>query len=321
MAMRDRVLRILEGHRGESVSGEEIASVLKISRAAVWKAIDLLRADGHDIAAATNRGYMLTEQSDVLCRESVQAHLAHELQLVLPKRVDSTTTLLWKMALENAPHGTVVLADKQEAGKGRYDRRFFSPEGGLYLSILLRLPVTAAQSASLTIAACVGVCRAVERMCGVRCEIKWVNDVFLNDKKICGILTKAAVGMETALLECAVVGVGLNFIAPKGGYPPEIKDIAGSLYPYGGAPITRSRMAAALIDELWDALLHFDDPAIMQEYQSRSMVLGKSILVLRGDTQRRATALSVLPDGRLRVRYDEGGREDLFSGEVRILPQ
>ncbi len=322
MTTKERILALLEENRGARLSGEELAARLGISRSAVWKAVDALRQEGHAIEAVTNRGYLLRPESDILCKEAVLPYLKSKVDLILPKDVGSTNTLLRELALQGAPHGTVALADKQSAGRGRRGRGFLSPEGGIYLSILLRPELSAAQGVRLTIAACVGVCRAIKAVCGLDGDIKWVNDIFLHGKKICGILTEGGAGLESGLLDYAVVGVGLNYRAPAGGFPPELADIAGSLYsPAEQPPLPRGRMAATLIDSLMEALADPEDEAIMAEYRNRSLAPGKRVLVLREGSQRPALAQAILSDGSLLVRYDDGATEALFSGEVSILPQ
>ncbi|NCB29909.1 MAG: biotin--[acetyl-CoA-carboxylase] ligase [Clostridia bacterium] len=317
-----KVLAILAESRGESVSGEELAVRLGVSRAAVWKAIEGLRAQGHGIEAATNRGYRLDADSDVLCHETVLPYLKSQVELLTPRDVNSTNTYLRELALQGAAHGTVALADKQSAGRGRRGRAFLSPAGGIYLSVLLRPAMSARRGVRLTIAACVGVCRALHTVCGIEAGIKWVNDLFVDGKKVCGILTEAATSLESGMLDYAVVGVGLNYLWPEAGFPLELKDIAGSLYGPGERPsASRGMMAAALIDSLMEALSDPEDEKIMEEYQARSIVAGKHVLVLRGDSRRPALAEAVLEDGCLRVRYEDGSMENLCSGEVSILPE
>ena len=321
MNTKDGVLTLLERRRGEAVSGQELAAGLGVSRAAIWKAVEALRQEGHNIAAAPNRGYCLDAKSDVLCLASLLPHLKREAPLHVFQEVASTNTLLREMALKGAPHGTVVLANQQSGGKGRRGRSFLSPAGGIYLSVLLRPQAPAQEATGITIAACVGVCRAMRDLCGLEGEIKWVNDVFLRGRKVCGILTEAATSLENGMLDYAVVGVGLNFRCPREGFPPALRDIAGSLYgPEEEPPVSRCAMAAGLIDSLLEALEHFDREDILAEYRARSMVTGREVLVLRGEESRPALAQSIQADGSLRVRYRDGSMEDLCSGEVSILP-
>lgn len=322
MSTREQILAILEENRGQAVSGQALAGRAGVSRAAVWKAVEALRQEGHKIGGATNRGYRLEADSDVLCRETVLPYVKSPVNLLVEREMDSTITRLRALALEGAPHGTVALAERQTAGRGRRGRSFASPPGGVYLGVLLRPAMSAQRAVRLTVAACVGVCRAMQTVCGLEGGIKWVNDVFLNGRKVCGILTEAATSLESGMLDYAVVGVGVNFRYPEGGFPPALQEIAGCLYgPGQRPPVSRGQMAAALIDSLMDCLSKPEAADIMAEYRARSMVVGKSVLVLRGEERRPARAVDVLEDGSLRVRYADGAFEDLCSGEVSILPE
>lgn len=322
MNTKERILAILEEHRGTAVSGQTLAQAAGVSRTAVWKAMEQLRQDGHRIQGATNRGYMLAPDSGVLCRETVLPYITAQVALVTPGAVDSTNNVAKQLAQQGAPHGTVVLSHKQTAGRGRMGRRFESPEGGIYVSILLRPQLPAQEGVRLTLGACVGVCRAMEQADGLQGQIKWVNDVYLEGKKVCGILTEAATSVENGMLEYVIVGVGVNYMEPPEGFPPALKDIAGSLYgPHRAPPLPRNRMAALLIDQLMDCLERPLDADILEEYRQRSLVVGKEVLVLRGESRRPALAEAILADGSLRVRYPDGSREDLCSGEVSIRPR
>lgn len=254
-------------------------------------------------------------------KEEIQAHLQSGAALLVPRQVDSTSTLLRALARAGAPHGLAVLADAQTAGRGRHGRTFLSPAGGIYLSLLLRPCLALQDAAPMTMAACVAVCRALERHCGLQGGIKWVNDIYYKGRKVCGILTEAAPGPQGNRVEHVVVGVGLNYTAPSGGFPPELADIAGSLYSPGETPpLSRGAMAAAIIDGLMALLPQPKAPDILAEYRRRSIVTGRRVLVLRGPSPRPAQALSILPDGSLQVQYEDGSLEALCSGEVSIRP-
>ncbi len=323
METKERILLLLEQNRDKALSGQSLAESCGVSRAAVWKAVEALRQEGHRIQAATNRGYRLAADSDILCRETVLPHVQSQISaLLVPPEAPSTNTIAKELALQGAPGGTVVLTGKQTGGRGRRGRAFESPEGGIYLSLLIRPQLPAEEGVRLTLAACVGVCRAMAALCGKEGQIKWVNDVYYAGKKVCGILTEGATSLENGLLDYAVVGVGLNYRWPEGGFSPELAAIAGSLYgPGSQPPFSRNSMAAALIDQLMDCLSRPLDPSIMAEYRARSMVAGKAIQVLRGEGSRPALAKAILEDGRLLVQYeDDGAEEALCSGEVSIRP-
>ena len=192
MTTKERLFTLLEARQGSFVSGEELAETLHLSRAAVSKAMKQLRQEGYAIEAVTNRGYRLSGECDILSAQGVRKHLNQAFQLTNTPSVSSTNTVLRSLAEQGAPEGTVVIAGEQTNGRGRSGRAFYSPAGsGIYLSLLLR-PVNAdpRQTVTLTAAAAVALCQAMEAVSGERPQIKWVNDIFLNGKKVSGILTE-----------------------------------------------------------------------------------------------------------------------------------
>jgi BirA family biotin operon repressor/biotin-[acetyl-CoA-carboxylase] ligase len=194
MDLKEQVLKELENHKGEYVSGGKLAETLHFSRNAVWKAVKSLVADGHDIQAVTNKGYRLSPDSDVLTAAAVEKHLgalAGVFDIDYRATVTSTNSVLKDLAAGGAREGTVVAAITQTAGRGRFGRSFYSPaDSGVYFSVLLRPGVGAPDATLLTTAAAVAVARAVEDVTGAPARIKWVNDVYCGGKKVCGILTE-----------------------------------------------------------------------------------------------------------------------------------
>lgn len=237
---------------------------------------------------------------------------------VLPE-TGSTNDDLKRLAADGAPAGTVVVTDKQTAGKGRLGRSFFSPESGVYLSLLLRPGDDAVKALGCTTAAAVAVCRAVERVCGRKAEIKWVNDVYVDGRKVCGILTEGSV--SGGRLEWAVVGIGTNLTPPVGGFPEEIADRAGALFETGHAPEDISeRYAAELIRQLCGCL-SLDGTVsadVMEDYRRRSFIVGRDIVAITHDGEKPCRAVSITDDAELIVEYPDGSRETLYSGEVSV---
>ena len=186
MTTKERILALLEENRGTPLSGEVLAEELGVSRTAVWKAIKDLQKAGHAIAAAQNRGYTLDTDSEVLSEQGVRLFLRNKsLNLVVAQELESTNLTAKQMAAAGAPHGTLVVADSQTAGRGRRGRSFASPPGtGLYLSMVLRSALPMQSAVLVTSAAAVAVCRAVERAAGKRLDIKWVNDLFYRGEKV-----------------------------------------------------------------------------------------------------------------------------------------
>ncbi len=322
MEKKQALLSALE-RTEDYMSGNDLAAALGVTRAAVWKLIQALREDGHDIEAVTNRGYRLAEDSDAVTAAGVERYLGDLAERIPVEVVDvcaSTNTLL-KAQAAALPVWHTLIARRQSGGRGRMGRSFCSPEGtGLYMSVLLRPQLAAAEAPLITTAAAVAVCRAAEALGSDRAEIKWVNDVLIRGKKVCGILTEAGVGMESGTLDWAVLGVGINVLEPAGGFPAEIADIAGAAFPRRERDM-RNRLAAAFLRCFYEIYAALPDRAFVAEYQARSCLVGKQVNVLRGDRTRRALALAVDDACRLVVRYEDGTEEALFSGEVSVRPE
>lgn len=317
MAAKSKLLEMLEQNRGIYLSGERLAEQLGVSRAAVWKAIKQLREEGYEIQAVTNKGYALAEQNDILSAEAVRCFLENqEVQVQVFQEISSTSQVLKQMALENKlPHGSVVVANCQKQGKGRRGRQFYSPgNSGLYLSVLLYPQKTAGESLKITAAAAVAVCRAVEQCCGKILGIKWVNDLYLDEKKVCGILTEAVTDFETGDIEFAVAGIGLNLYEPEGGFPKELEGKAGNML-RGDEYVDRNRLAGCIVNEL---LKELDKNEIPKEYIERNIVPGRWIFVRQGETSRRVKAERILEDGRLLVIREDGEKELLQSADVSL---
>ena len=288
-ATKQALLAALSAAQGECISGQQLAQQLGVSRAAVHKAAAALAAQGYALEAAPRRGYRLAG-GDPFCAEAVGEYDA---PIHLYDKLESSNRTAKTLALEGAPHGTMVLTSQQTAGRGRLGRRFESPAGkGIYLSLVLRpgLPMTEAQA--VTVSAAVAVCRAVKRLCGLDLGIKWVNDLYYNGKKVCGILTEAGADIESGQLEWLVVGIGLNLTSRPEDWPEELRPIAGSLYPGGPAPVSRAALAGAIARELADlVVLTSDNPrteepeAIIRDIQA-GMAEGEAPVHVEPDRRR-----------------------------------
>lgn len=324
MKVRDQVLSVLEQNRGVYISGEALAKELCVSRNAVWKSIRQLQESGHKISAVPNRGYLLSQENNVLSPQSVEQYLTvGPLSLEVYSELDSTNALLRKQAEEGAPEGTVIIAEMQTAGKGRLGRSFHSPPGGgIYMSLLLRPPFSAQESLCITTCAAVAVCDAIEKHTGVDSQIKWVNDVFCNERKVCGISTEASLDLESGGLRYAILGIGLNVFPGKEPFPEELGAVAGTVLdaPIPGLAL-RSMLAAEILNGFLKEYPNLTKKAYFDAYQSRCMVLGKPIYILRNGTRQEAIALELSPDFRLRVQFFDGSTELLSSGEVSIRLQ
>ena len=322
MYVKSQLLKVLQDNRDVYVSGATLAGELAVSRNAVWKAVESLRDEGYSISAVTNKGYRLISSGDALSEAGISAHIKNEnvFRMDVRKSVTSTNTLLRELAANGAPEGYVVAAEEQTAGKGRMGRSFHSPAGhGIYFSLLLRPGLKSADAALITSAAAVATARAIEDVIGVSVGIKWVNDLFADGKKVCGILTEATFDMESGSIESAVLGIGVNVTKPDQGYPEEINDIAGALMSNRHRKESgRCRLIATTLDNFWEFYQELSARRFLDEYKARSILLGRDIHVLSHDGKRDASALDIDDECRLVVRYANGEISALGSGEVSV---
>ena len=318
---RDDVLKFLWKNADDYVSGAELARKLCISRTAVWKAIGQLRDEGYEIESQPKRGYRLHSVSDVLSAEGITRHLRHrELQLQVYKTISSTNTVLKSLAAEGAPAGLALIAEEQTVGRGRMGRSFYSPpDSGLYLSLLLRPEMQAADATRLTACAAVAVAEAIEALSGREAQIKWVNDIFVGGRKVCGILTEASVDCESGMMHYVIVGIGVNTHVPDGDFPEELRGIAGAAFGAEPVPELRCRLAAEILDRLSDYAPDPAAPKVFEGYRKRSLVLGKEINILSpGREPEPAVAVDLGEDYSLLVRLPDGSTRRLNSGEVSV---
>ena len=313
---RESLWQALCAAGGQFCSGQALADTLGISRAAVHKAALSLQKEGWHIEAVRRRGYRLTDAGDVLRAEAAGALPG---PVYVYDALESTNRTAKQLALdpEKAPHGTLILAGRQTAGRGRLGRSFVSPAGGVYMTLLLRPALSAVDALAVTGSAAVAVCRAVRRLCGRELAIKWVNDLFWHDKKVCGILTEASTDLESGRVEWIAVGIGLNLTTAPAELGPELADIAGSLYPEGPAPVGRAQLAGEIARTLLEMCPAFD---YLAEYRARCFVPGHWVTVRGDGAPYAARALAIDDQGRLVVETAAGRQLALQHGEVSVRP-
>ncbi|QNM06893.1 biotin--[acetyl-CoA-carboxylase] ligase [Qiania dongpingensis] len=322
--MKARILQLLREQEGY-VSGQDICRKLSVSRTAVWKVIGQLKEEGYVIEAVQNKGYRLLEVPDLVTEGEVASRLhtgwaGHP--TVFLERTDSTNNEAKRMAEAGASHGTLVVAENQEAGKGRRGRSWSSPEkSGIWMTLIMKPEFPPSQASMLTLVAAMAVAEGVRSVTGLEAGIKWPNDIVVNGKKICGILTEMSA--EPDYINHVVVGIGIN--ANMEEFPPDIREKATSLSLELGEKVSR----AAVIAEVWNAFeLYYDKflenadlSSLREKYEAHLLNRGKEVCVLDPKGEWRGVARGIDRNGRLLIEQTGSGDEGLRavdSGEVSV---
>ncbi|MFI3115101.1 MAG: biotin--[acetyl-CoA-carboxylase] ligase [Clostridia bacterium] len=316
MSVKEQLLKILINQENNYISGENLATSLNVSRNSIWKAIKSLENDGYVIEAIRNKGYCLLSSNDVLSRDGVLKYLNKPdfFDIEVYKEVTSTNTLLKENL--NSKEWKVLVSSHQTNGLGRLSRNFHSPKDtGVYFSFILRPNITMSQSTYLTAMTSIAVSRAIFNVTQKNSQVKWVNDIFLDDKKVCGILCEASFSMENASLEYVILGIGINVYRPKDGFPEEIEDIAGFILE-NHIDDVRNKLVAQVLNNFYSLYQEFDTKKIVEEYKSKSYILGKEIYVIKSNENTKALALDIDDNCGLVVKYEDGTIETLNSGEI-----
>ena len=316
-----RILELLRRQEG-FLSGEDIGRELSITRAAVWKGIKKLREEGYEIEAVTNRGYRLTNPETMYNKRELEQGLKTKTMgqsIYFYEETDTTNNRARELALEGAPEGTLVVAEKQTAGRGRRGKVWESPLGtGIWMSLVLRPQIMPAEASVLNLLCGLATAEAIEEETGLSAGIKWPNDILINGKKAVGILTE--MDCEMSEVHFVIPGIGINVNTAS--FPPEIADIATSLYLECGKTVSRRRLVHKVLERLeehYETFLRTGSfTAMLEDYRKHCITLGKEVHVL-GREPFFAEALDITPEGELLVRRADNGKEEVvFSGEVSI---
>lgn len=257
--------------------------------------------------------------------------LSERIQLLVLDSATSTNLLVKDLGAKGAPEGTLITALEQTQGRGRLGRRFESPAGsGLYFTILLRPDLPAAESLQITILAAVAAAEGIAEVTGLAPEIKWVNDLYLNDRKICGILAESALKPDTGHIDYTALGIGVNLTEPEGGFGGTASGVAGALYPYGTLQKDQTEeLRTALLAATANRILRYYDElkkggavSYMARYRASNYLFGKDVLLVdditRPELARRARAEAIDEEGRLIVTLPDGTKETVVSGDVTV---
>lgn len=321
--MREEILKILKENRNLFISGEEISKNYGISRAAIWKHIKKLKEEGYEIESITNSGYKLISCPDLLTYEEVSEHLNTKYigrKLVHFDTIDSTNKKAKELASQGEQEGTVVVSETQTLGKGRFQRKWSDPKGkSILMSIILKPKVEPSDIAVVTLIAAAAVCKALYE-CDMDSQIKWPNDIIINNKKICGILTEMS--GELNQINYVIIGIGINVNTSINDIPDDLLNIASSLKIEKGKDFSRKKIIAELLNNFEmmydDFIKNKNIRPVIDICRKNSSLIGKTIqLYKRGDLIS-AKAEDIDDEGRLVIRYDNGECESIISGEVTM---
>ncbi len=319
---KDKILNLLRATKAGFLSGEELARKCGISRTMVWKHIKSLERDGFRIEAVPSQGYRITSTPDILR----QADIKHELKtrvigkdLILLSEVVSTNVVAQEMAISGAPEGTVVIAEIQRGGKGRLGRKWFSPKGNLYLSVILRPDIAMHKAPVITLMGAVAIASAIRKQCGLAPGIKWPNDVLLRGRKVCGLLSEMSA--EQDRIRYLVLGIGVNVNMELRSLPVDVEAVSTTLAREAGQEIDRTLLLRSLLRELdkWYASFLANEQDILREWMSLNITVGSRVQVSGAGRIIEGLAQRIDGEGRLIIRQDDGSFQTVAAGDVTIV--
>ncbi len=332
MSTKGDLISILNEQHGSYVSGQVLANRLGISRNSIWKAAKALQKQGYAIESIQGIGYRLNECRDIISKDFLLSNIKYPCNVHLLDKVDSTNN--YAKAIAPADVTQLVIAAEQTDGRGRLGRSFYSPaDKGIYMSLAFSPEFDLNRSLFITTLSAVAVCLAIEDITGLHPKIKWVNDIYLENRKLVGILTEAESNFETGRIQRIIVGIGVNCFETE--LPDSLRDIVACLSPLAEKAFDRNALIAAIVNHFFDMLNNFNRENILREYKKRSLILGEQILVfnpsiaaeLGRSSDRlhegiRARAIDIDDNGGLVVEFLEGRfsrqMQTLTSGEISI---
>lgn len=321
--MKTEILRLLKKNSHEFISGQDISKLLGVSRTAIWKCINQIKDEGYEIESISNRGYRLVSSPDILTLEEIEPYLNTNFigrKIIHFDSVESTNSIAKKIGDTDGSNGSVVISEEQTNGRGRLGRSWVSPKHkGIWMSIILKPDLNPVDAVNLTQTAAAAVVKASQEL-GIKTLVKWPNDIVVNSKKVCGILTEMSA--ELTKINYVVIGLGINVNIEESEFPEDIRSIATSLKIQAGSTIDRKELAARILnnlEQLYTKLAKENNiEASLGICRENSAVIGKDVLIIKGEKPAEAHVLDIDDKGRLFVEYVDGRREHIISGEVSI---
>ena len=319
--MKAQILKMLRESDG-FVSGQQLCEVLGVSRTAVWKAVNQLKAEGYQVEAVRNRGYHIIDSPDILTREELGSMMDTEWagrEVYYFDQIDSTNTRAKQLGEKGAPHGTLVIAEEQSAGRGRRGRAWKSPGGSsIYMSMLLRPEIPPTKAPMLTLVMGVSTAEGLREYTGLDIQIKWPNDIILKGKKLAGILTEMST--EIDCVNYIVIGTGINVNVTR--LPKELAEKATSLRMETGQIMRRSEIIASIMkrfEKNYGLFMENGDLRPLQKkYNNLLLTREKEVRIISGKEAYLAYALGINENGELMVRESDGTMKAISGGEISV---
>lgn len=319
--MREKIIQLLN-KADDYISGEEISRQLGVSRTAVWKVINHMKEEGYEIESVTRKGYRLISSPDVLNEEELRYNLDTNIlgnKIISYDTVDSTNQQAKKIALEGAKEGTIIISEEQTAGKGRRGKYWVSPPNtGIWMSVVLRPDIMPENASMLTLVAGLSVCKAIREITGLEALIKWPNDIVINGKKICGLLTE--MNSEIDYVNFVVVGIGINVNTE--GFPPELEKMATSLMIEGNKNYERKKIVNKILEIFeiyYKKYLDTEDLTNMiEEYNTCCINIGREVQVISKHKNLQGKVKKITEKGELIITDSQGQDIEVTSGEVSV---
>jgi BirA family biotin operon repressor/biotin-[acetyl-CoA-carboxylase] ligase len=319
---KEKILNLLRSSCSGFISGEDLARKCGISRTMVWKHIKSLEREGFGIEAVPSQGYKITTKPDILRPSDIKPGLRTTVigkKIQFLSEVASTNTLAMEMAADGTPEGTVVIAETQTGGKGRLGRKWISPKGNLYLSVVLRPNIPMHKAPLVTLIGAVAVVSAIRTTCGLEAGIKWPNDILISGKKIGGLLTEMSA--EQDRIRHIVLGIGVDVNMEMVELPPEVRSLTTTLAAEVGAKINRIALLQRVLRDLehWYQKFLKNDEDVLEAWKKLNVTVGNRITVSGAGEALDGLAQGIDRDGRLIVRLDDGTIRMVAAGDVTIV--
>jgi len=321
--IRKKLLEVFSNSNGEFVSGQKLSEQLGCSRTAVWKHIEDLRSEGYELEAVRKLGYRIISKPDKISGNEIQLGLETDVlgrSVHFEETVTSTQAIAHRLAYEGAVEGTIVVAEEQTTGRGRLDRAWYSPKHtGIWMSMILRPKIPPSKAPQLTLLAAVGVVQAIQEVTGLEPDIKWPNDILINQKKLVGILTELQA--ETDRINSVIIGIGINVNQELSNFPENLHSIASSLAIEKGEKVDRAKLIQVIllkIEKLYNEYLQHGFKVIKILWESYATSIGKHIIARTLSGSIEGKAIGINSEGVLLLEDASGTVHQIYSADIEL---